>query len=148
MLRIRSELTGFAAARSKLLVVVAAVCALAACTGSGSPAHLGTYALESVDGRPLPVDVDSQRMVSAEITLGADGNWTLTARHVTSRDSVVRDTTVFTNQGKYTLEGQVLTLRGQNTADRIGGTGTLSDATITSTEDGRVMVYRRRSLAP
>ena len=142
----RSELTGLGTVRSKLLVTAIALCALAAC--SGSPAHLGTYALESVDGRPLPVDVDSQRMVSAEITLGVDGHWTLTARHVALRDPVVRDTNVFTNEGRYTVEGEVLTLRGQSAADTTAGTGTLSDATITSTEDGHVMVYRRRSSAP
>ena len=100
--------------------------------------------LESVDGRPLPAEVDSQRLVSAELTLGADGGWTLTAGHVAQRDSVVRDTTVFTNQGRYTLEGNVLTLQGQNSADTRAGTGTLAGATITSTEDGHVMVYRRR----
>lgn len=141
---------GFIAARSSWLVAVITLCALGACTGAPSrtPAHVGTYALESVDGRPLPAEVDSQRMVSAEVTLAADGSWTLTARSVAQRDSGVQDTTVFHNQGSYTLEGQVLTLLGQNAADTRPGKGTLTGATITSTEDGHVMVYRRRSTTP
>lgn len=154
--------TKFMAAWSGRLVAVSTVCALGACAGTRSraPDHVGTYTLESVDGRPLPADVDSQRLVSAEITLGADSGWTLTARSITQPASGARDTVVFRNQGRYTLQGQTLSLADQtpsselatpgspNAGDAHPGKGTLAGTTITSTEDGHVMVYRRVSMSP
>ena len=132
------------------LAAASTMCALGACAAPAprAPTHVGTYALESVDGRPVPADVDSGRMVSAHLTLGADGNWTLSARSVAQRASRGGDTTVFRNHGKYTVEGQVLTLSGQTSADTYSGVGTLAGATITSREGGHVLVFRRLSTGP
>lgn len=149
MKRINENHAGMVAERFHRLVAVVSVCAISACAGAPprAPAHVGTYMLESVDGRPIPADVDGQRIVSGEITLSADGTWALTARNIRQRDAGVRDTTVFLNRGMYTLDGASVTLSSQNTEDKIPGKATLEGATLTSRDDGHISVYRRRLTA-
>jgi hypothetical protein len=106
-----------------------------ACGDSTSPEKIeGTYTLQTINGRPLPVvlqqDATSKSEVTAgAITLGPGTAWTIS---LTARSTLGADVSSFTSTlaGTWTRSGERVTLTATNgeseTAVLSGGTLTLA----------------------
>jgi hypothetical protein len=122
---------------------------LVACGGSGGPsspsptttsAEIGTYALASLNGRPLPTTISEGstqvEVLSGTLTLGAGNGLRVSTTFRSSGGAPVTQDV----SGTYRLQGSSLTFSYTN-----GGanTATLTGDTLQMTNEGVVWLYRR-----
>ena len=127
---------------------LAAAPALTACSDSESapsaPAQViaGTYALEQVNGQPLPFVDGNEYWDSMTITLGGDLSLrgTIGWRETDDAGAIV-DQGMESFAGSYTASGNRLTLTIE---DDEPVTAMIAGDLLTITADGNVMVLRRR----
>jgi hypothetical protein len=96
-----------------LLLSLLAVGALLGCsrdgTGPAQPTIEGTYTLQTIDGRAMPLVMweDSQErleLLSGSVTLRADGTWSDTHDvRFTDKATTVAETEAFDDRGTYTV---------------------------------------------
>ncbi len=136
-----------------LIILASAVLAATGCSSdSNAPntSHVGSYALESVDGARLPATVYEDSTFKVTLTQGA-----LALNANNSFVNSVRLDLIVNGQagppeniscgGSYRLSGSTVTLTATATADCDAATvtGTLSGNVLTISDQGTVAVYRR-----
>jgi hypothetical protein len=125
-------------------VLIALLSLLAACDDGLGPdsSEVGSYELVSVNGNALPTAFFSVEVVSASVTLDADGSYR-TRSTVRGKDSLGATVTQTESEtGTYTRTGNVVRL---TSAQGHVTVGTYNGRTITIEEQSVVMVYRRQS---
>ena len=136
-------------------MATAALATLAAtgCSDSNAPdnSHVGSYALVSVNGAPLPLTVIDQPSLKISVqdgalALAANKSYTQTLSVLIVTDGVAAPVEHLSCTGSYTKSGNTFTLTSVESADCSGvtATGTLSGNTLTVTDDsGETLVFRR-----
>jgi hypothetical protein len=134
--------------RALAMVVTAATLLAAACGDRQGPTEAsiaGTYELQTVDGKPLPV-VDTQQqsaLMSGALMLGGAGAFTVTNNYRMGPGGSAGDLTLSVS-GTFRVSGQTITFSALDQgAGSVTFSGTVSGNTLTVTLNGSVMVYRR-----
>jgi len=138
-----------------LLVLVTAV----ACGGSDatSPpgqtqgqAFKGTYALQTVNGKTLPVtwnfnSGDSLKIRSYSISISGSGSWTSTTSEVFSSGGQVTDQPNGGQSGSYTYDAatKAVTLISQDQSTFLNGTVSTDFTTLTLAQNTDIFVFKR-----
>lgn len=140
---------GLAARLIRIFAIALVAVGTAACPFDSDDADdiTGSYILQTVDGRPLPVVESSgtEEMVSMTLTLDSAGGCTISgqAREVGSQQATTWSITACT----YTVSGSTLTLTlvdtvdGRTTADQV--TATISGTRITLTNEEGTYVFEK-----
>ncbi len=136
--------------RAVATIAAAAMLLVAACSDKGvtDPVPLGTYVLQSVDGHALPYVVPGEGSDELALTAGSialmDGGrfgMSVTMRYTSAGSSA--DMTMNAS-GTFTISGSTVTF---TVVDPESGSstfnGTLSNGTLTISEEGEVWVFRR-----
>ena len=138
------------------LVVLATV---VACGGSDatSPAKQtpgtafsGTYVLQSVNGKPLPVtwnfnSGDSLRIRSYSIAINGTGSWTSTLSQVFTTGGVVTDQTNGGQSGSYSYDAatKAVTLISSDQSTLLNGSVSTDFTTLTLAQNTDLFVFKR-----
>lgn len=130
----------------KILTALAALLVIA-CGDSTGPdtSHVGTYTLLSVDGEALPVSFTDGFativLTSGHVTLNADGTFAdVLSYTVTEGTDSYSDTETYS--GTYTRSGSNITFN-VTSPDPDTYRMTLSGTTLTQTDGGATLVYRK-----
>jgi hypothetical protein len=124
---------------------VAASCGGSDSTSPGTAGITGSYALQTVNGAPLPFTVlqigsDRIEVLNETVTLSDNGTFTQQGSlRITENGAVSTDS--YTEAGSYTRNGTALNLVFGS--DGTTGTGTISENTITVGISGVSLVYRK-----
>ena len=134
----------------RLLVIFVGTVALIACGGSASTdtptepiSRVGTYALQTVDAKPLPYpfpDAPGYELTAEMLTLNADNTFTARSDQRFTQGTQVTTASV-ANKGTYAIDGVTLTLTfdgGQTVPTQFRGNNE-----IVSTASGHTWVYSR-----
>ena len=132
----------------RLAIAAALLLPAAACGdgGTGLTTELsGTYTLRTVNGQPLPFvayedAVEKFELLGDEFDFGASSFRQSTNFRYTERGVVTTDT--FEDGGRYTLDGNALTV--QFDSDGSSVTGAVDGNSFTLAGDGVVLLYRKR----
>ena len=138
-----------------LLMLVTAV----ACGGSDvtpppsqtqGPAFTGTYTLQTVNGKALPVtwnfnSGDSLRIRSYSIAINGSGSWTSTTNQVFSTSGQVTDQPNGGQSGSYTYDAatKAVTLISTDQSTFFDGTLSADFTTLTLAQNTDVFVFKR-----
>jgi hypothetical protein len=123
--------------------------ALAACGSDSStapaPTIAGTWTLQTINGSALPFTIAQTatskiEVLSDVITISGTGSFTQTTS-LRSTTSGVATTQSVADAGTYVVNGSAVTLRFNS--DGSTGTGSWSGDTITTTDGGFALVYKR-----
>jgi len=123
--------------------------AIAACSADSSTGPTGTIAgtwtLQTVNGFQLPFTIaqtgtDKEELLSDVFVISGDGSFTQMATVRTTTNGVAT-TQSATDAGSYTLSGTAITLHFNS--DGSTGTGSWSGNTITTTDGGLALVFKR-----
>ncbi|MHB1073119.1 MAG: hypothetical protein ACYC3Q_09890 [Gemmatimonadaceae bacterium] len=143
MTRLLTRTTAFAA-----LAISLAACGNDSATGPSSNAVSGTYALQTVNGNPLPftfTDPQSGTTVSLQsdvFVFSANGTWTETAvARYTDQTGAVQTETL-NESGTYQKNGTAITLRYSDFTN--AGTGTIESNSLVLVLPGYSYSYTRR----
>ena len=141
--------------RIPLPLIALATAALVA-TGCGGDSnapdtsHVGTYALESVDGARLPITIfdDSTMKVTltqGSLALNANNSFLETVRLELITGGQAAPPETISCGGTYRRSGSTVTLTATQTADcdASTATATLSGPVLTVTDQGTLLVFRR-----
>jgi hypothetical protein len=133
-------------------LIAACLLVLAACGGDDGPTAptmasiAGTWNLQTVNGSPLPFTVaqsgaDKIEVLGDAITVTATATFTqLTQVRVTQGGQATTQSVA--DAGSYTLSGKTVTFTFNS--DGSSGTGTLNGTTLTVTDSGIALVYRKQ----
>ena len=133
----------------RLAVAAALSLPFAACGGDGGTGLdtelSGTYTLRSVNGQPLPFvayedAVEKFELLGDEFDFGARTFTQSTDFRYTERGVVTTDT--FEDSGRYTLDGNALTVEFDSDGSSV--TGAVDGNSFTLAGDGVVLLYRKR----
>ena len=133
----------------RLAIAAALSLPFAACGGDGGTGLQselsGTYTLRTVNGQPLPFvayqdATDKIELLGDEFQFSADSFTESVDVRYTERGVVTTDT--FEDSGRYTLDGNALTVTYDSDGSSL--TGAVNGNTFTLTGDGIVFLYRKR----
>jgi hypothetical protein len=148
-------MTSMRFSRILLCLATAAVATLpaTACTDSNAPDRtgLGSYALVSVNGAPLPLTVIDQPTLKISVqdgalVLAANKSYTQTLGVLIVTDGVAAPIEHLSCTGSYARSGNTFTLTSMESdaCSGVTATGTLDGNTLTVTDDqGEILVFRR-----
>ena len=141
------------------IVASVVLVAVVACGGSDttSPANRtqgtafsGTYVLQSVNGKPLPVtwnfnSGDSLRIRSYSISINGSGSWTSTVSQVFTTGGVVTDQPNGGQSGSYTYDAatKAVTLISSDQSTFLSGNVSTDFTTLTLAQSTDQFVFKR-----
>lgn len=104
----------------------------------------GTWALQTINGAPLPFTLATVpakiELVSATAVINANGTWTSSSQTRTTINGQATTTTENDN-GTYTISGSTIALRS---SDGTVESGTISGSTFTQVESGFTFVFKKQ----
>lgn len=105
---------------------------LAACDGdsTGPGSIFGTYILATVNGQPVPVEIQGTEMTAGWIRLDSNGTYTISM--------TVNGVTPDPGDGTFTVDGSSIEFSGD-----INMSGTISGNTLTIVDEGVTCVFRK-----
>jgi len=142
------------------ILAVLALATLAACGGGSdatSPSNqtqgnsfTGTYVLQTVNGKALPVTFnfasgDSLRIRGYSITINGSGGWSSMTNEVFSVGGAVTDQPTGGQSGSYTYDAstKAVTIISQDQSTFFTGSVSLDLTTLTVSENNDVFVFKR-----